>query len=187
MSDRGFTTAEHLDEFGLINMNGRMYDPAVGRFISADPSVPYPDDMQSYNRYAYVRNNPTGFVDPSGYADIGALSNFTSIPTLPPGSSPSGGFTFNLYYGSGGQRYYQGPGSAGSAKAVNFAAPSAKSESRYDSFSKWTHTTLSVAGAFPILGAAPDTLDWLYTAGEIPFGKSSKMDLALASLGIVQR
>ncbi|MDZ7743888.1 MAG: RHS repeat-associated core domain-containing protein [Bacteroidota bacterium] len=40
---RGFTSHEHLDEFGLINMNGRVYDNALGRFLSPDPFVQMPD------------------------------------------------------------------------------------------------------------------------------------------------
>jgi RHS repeat-associated protein len=40
--DRGFTTHEHLDEFGLINMNGRLYDPKLSQFLSPDNLVPLP-------------------------------------------------------------------------------------------------------------------------------------------------
>ena len=36
---RGFTRHEHLDRTGLIHMNGRMYDPRLGRFLSPDPIV----------------------------------------------------------------------------------------------------------------------------------------------------
>lgn len=64
---RGFTDHEHLDS-GLIHMNGRVYDPVVGRFLSADIMVQAPYNSQSYNRYSYVMNNPVSFVDPSGYA-----------------------------------------------------------------------------------------------------------------------
>ena len=64
---RGFTDHEHLDEFGLIHMNGRVYDPVVGRFLSPDPFVQYPSNSQSYNRYSYVLNNPLSNTDPSGY------------------------------------------------------------------------------------------------------------------------
>lgn len=46
-----------LDELGLVHMNGRIYDPQVGRFMSADFMIP-DADMQSYNRYSYVLNNP---------------------------------------------------------------------------------------------------------------------------------
>lgn len=66
---RGFTNHEQLDALGLIHMNGRVYDPVVGRFMTADPGVPYPDNLQSYNRYSYCRNNPLGAVDPSGFVD----------------------------------------------------------------------------------------------------------------------
>jgi hypothetical protein len=47
-------------------MNGRVYDPALGRFLSADPIIGSPDLLQDYNRYAYVRNNPLRFTDPTG-------------------------------------------------------------------------------------------------------------------------
>jgi len=68
-TDRGFTGHEMLDDVGLIHMNGRIYDAAIGRFLSADPNVPYPLDLQSYNRYSYARNNPLSLVDPSGFED----------------------------------------------------------------------------------------------------------------------
>jgi len=64
--DRGYTGHEHLPEFGLINMNGRMYDPIVGRFLSPDPFVQAPDFSQSFNRYSYCLNNPLIYTDPSG-------------------------------------------------------------------------------------------------------------------------
>ncbi|WP_233267372.1 RHS repeat-associated core domain-containing protein [Paraglaciecola sp. L3A3] len=56
-----------LDESGLIHMNGRVYDPVAGRFLSADIYIQAPTNTQSYNRYSYVLNNPLSFVDPSGY------------------------------------------------------------------------------------------------------------------------
>ncbi|MBX9641194.1 MAG: RHS repeat-associated core domain-containing protein [Mycobacteriaceae bacterium] len=67
VTDRGFTSHEHLDEIALIHMNGRIYDPVLGRFITADPFLQNPGDLQSYNRYSYVLNNPLMYVDPSGY------------------------------------------------------------------------------------------------------------------------
>jgi len=69
---RGYTFHEHADTFGLINMNGRFYDPAIGRFLAADPNVPYEDDPQSFNRYAYGRNSPLNNVDYSGFDDTEA-------------------------------------------------------------------------------------------------------------------
>ncbi|TAF98800.1 MAG: hypothetical protein EAZ43_16945 [Betaproteobacteria bacterium] len=47
--------------------NGRIDDPVLGRFLSADIVVQFPDAITSYNRYAYVMNNPLAFTDPSGY------------------------------------------------------------------------------------------------------------------------
>ena len=51
---RGYTMHEHMDEMGVINMNGRVYDPLIGRFLTADPHIQAPDDLQSFNRYSYV-------------------------------------------------------------------------------------------------------------------------------------
>lgn len=68
---RGFTNHEHLDELTLVHMNGRVYDPVVGRFMSADPQIQDPMNLQSYNRYAYVMNNPLMYTDPSGYFSLG--------------------------------------------------------------------------------------------------------------------
>ena len=66
--ERGFGGHEHIDEFEMVNMDGRMYDPVVGRFLSPDPYVQMPDFTQSLNRYAYCVNNPLSLTDPSGYS-----------------------------------------------------------------------------------------------------------------------
>ncbi|MES9868355.1 MAG: RHS repeat-associated core domain-containing protein [Sedimenticola sp.] len=66
-TNRGFTGHEHIDELELIHMNGRVYDPEIGRFLSADPNIQAPQNSQSYNRYSYVLNNPLKYTDPSGY------------------------------------------------------------------------------------------------------------------------
>lgn len=63
---RGYCGHEHLTDFGLINMNARLYDPAVARFLSPDPVVQAPDNSQSFNRYSYCLNNPLKYVDPTG-------------------------------------------------------------------------------------------------------------------------
>ena len=62
-----FTDQELDSESGLYNYNARLYDPEIGRFISADPIVPDPFNPQSLNRYSYVLNNPLIYTDPSGY------------------------------------------------------------------------------------------------------------------------
>lgn len=63
---RGYTGHEHLTVFGLINMNARLYDPALGRFLSPDPYVQSPDNSQNFNRYSYCLNNPLRYSDPTG-------------------------------------------------------------------------------------------------------------------------
>jgi RHS repeat-associated protein len=63
---RGFTGHEHLDSVGLIHMNGRVYDPAAGRFLSVDPIV-HVGLSQSPNGYSYVFNMPLSLIDPSGF------------------------------------------------------------------------------------------------------------------------
>ena len=64
--NRGYTMHEHLPEFNLINMNGRVYDPLTSMFLSPDPYVQSPDDWLNYNRYGYCLNNPLVYVDPTG-------------------------------------------------------------------------------------------------------------------------
>ncbi len=63
---RGYTGHEHLDEFELINMNGRLYDPLLGRMLSPDNYVQDANGTQNYNRYSYCTNNPLTKIDPSG-------------------------------------------------------------------------------------------------------------------------
>jgi RHS repeat-associated protein len=64
---RGFTDQEDIAGLGLVNMNGRIYDPVVGRFLSADPTVQFASNLQSYNRYSYAVGNPLKYTDPTGY------------------------------------------------------------------------------------------------------------------------
>ena len=64
--DRGFCGHEHIDEIGLIDMNGRMYDPKLGRFLSPDNYIQSPGNPQNYNRYSYCLNNPLKYSDPDG-------------------------------------------------------------------------------------------------------------------------
>ena len=63
---RGYTGHEMLNEYDIINMNGRLYDPVIGRFFSPDNYVQMPDNSQNFNRYSYCLNNPLKYTDPSG-------------------------------------------------------------------------------------------------------------------------
>jgi RHS repeat-associated protein len=65
---RGYTGQDMLDAVGLIHYGGRIYDARIGRFVQADPVVQDGEDLQAYNRYAYVRNNPLTLTDPSGFS-----------------------------------------------------------------------------------------------------------------------
>ena len=71
----GYTGHEELDNLNLIHMNGRVYDPQIGRFLSADPYIQAPMNLQSLNRYSYVMNGPMSATDPSGYFSLGRLLN----------------------------------------------------------------------------------------------------------------
>jgi RHS repeat-associated protein len=75
--DRGFTGHEHLYAFNLINMNGRFYDPIIGRMLSPDNFMQAPDYTQSFNRYSYCWNNPLKYTDPSGEFIWGVVAFIT--------------------------------------------------------------------------------------------------------------
>jgi len=76
---REFTGHETIPSLGLVNMNGRVYDPELGRFLSPDPSVQSAADLQSYNRYAYARNNPLRYTDPTGYFLGGVFDTIVNV------------------------------------------------------------------------------------------------------------
>jgi RHS repeat-associated protein len=63
-------TGQREDDTGLVYMNSRYYDPQLGQFISPDTLVPQPALLVDYNRYAYARNNPLKYVDPSGHVSL---------------------------------------------------------------------------------------------------------------------
>jgi RHS repeat-associated protein len=63
-----FTDQEQDADTGLYNYGARLYDPVIGRFITADIIVQDFSDPQTFNRYSYCRNNPLIYIDPSGYS-----------------------------------------------------------------------------------------------------------------------
>jgi len=73
MGDRGFTGHEEMTSVCLVNANARIYNPTIGRFLSADPTVQEPLNPQDLNRYSYVHNNPLSFTDPSGLGSKGGF------------------------------------------------------------------------------------------------------------------
>ena len=77
----GYTGHEMLTSFGLIDMDARLYDPALGRFLSSDNYVQAPDNSQNFNRYSYCLNNPLKYTDPDGnfVVTFGAAIGFASF------------------------------------------------------------------------------------------------------------
>jgi len=67
LETRGYTDHEMLRTWGLIHMNGRIFNPELARFMSADPFIDDAKDAQSFNRYAYCNNSPINHSDPSGF------------------------------------------------------------------------------------------------------------------------
>jgi len=79
---RRFQGRELDSEVGKYDFGARIYDPTLGRFMTADSVVPDSTSSQSWNRYAFVRNNPLAFVDPSGHADVPATAGSKDTETV---------------------------------------------------------------------------------------------------------
>jgi RHS repeat-associated protein len=120
---RGYTDHTMLDNLSLIHMNGRAYDPLIGRFLSADPVYEDMGETQSWNRYSYVNNNPLRYTDPTGFEPDGGEIVVTGInnrgepsqvggaDTTPGGCVNAGGVRMN------GAACHQGQGANGSTTA----------------------------------------------------------------------
>ncbi|WP_246041043.1 RHS repeat-associated core domain-containing protein [Flavivirga rizhaonensis] len=106
--NRGYTGHEHFFEVSLIHMNGRMYDPQVGRFLSPDNHIQEPFNTQNYNRYGYVLNNPLMYTDPTGEMFGGP-------------DRPGGGWFGLLYFGL--RSLFGGYNSYGSYGSYQSTAP----------------------------------------------------------------
>ena len=104
LTRRGFTEHEMLPEVNMIHMNGRVYEPTLGRFMSADPIVQDPEFSQSFNRYSYVMNNPLSLTDPDGYIGVPQLEVEIVIGhrEAPIVESSSSGQTYDGGSGGGG-------------------------------------------------------------------------------------
>jgi RHS repeat-associated protein len=114
--DRGFTGHEHYDNFGLIDMNGRMYDPVLGRFLGVDPIVQDAGNSQNLNGYGYCLNNPLKYTDPSG---------FSFQQTMRDLYIGSGYYYYRggiyTYSSEGGWQYFQPTLAGGMAPAANLS------------------------------------------------------------------
>ncbi|MBW2006167.1 MAG: hypothetical protein JRI72_16500 [Deltaproteobacteria bacterium] len=97
-----FTDQELDPEVGLYNYGARLYDPVIGRFVSADTTVPDQFDPQMLDRYGYCRNNPLKYNDPTGHGLGGDPDEFGGHSG--PGDSPCaglGGNTTSRGFGGG--------------------------------------------------------------------------------------
>ena len=94
-------------------MNGRIYDPLVGRFLSADNFVQDPTNTQNYNRYSYGLNNPLKFSDPSGML---LVSNDPVVNAYFFGMQAA---EFKNSTEGGGVSYFSGPGVGKNGSGLN--------------------------------------------------------------------
>ena len=81
-SNLGPRDYEQLDGVGLVHMNGRVYMPEIGRFLSPDPVMQFPSATQGLNRYTYVLNNPLSYTDPSGYSLLSTAINLVATAVV---------------------------------------------------------------------------------------------------------
>jgi RHS repeat-associated protein len=125
---RGYTLHEELPEFGLVNMNGRVYDPVLGMMISPDNYVQDASNSGNFNRYAYVLNNPLKYTDPSGEfivesMIIGAFINL-AFQDISGNISSTGDYFMAIGIGaaSGAAGAWVGGATAGAIGNIGFAS-----------------------------------------------------------------
>ena len=117
---RGYTLHEHLTEFNLINMNGRVYDPLRAQFLSPDPYIQAPGNWLNYNRYTYAYNNPLIYTDPDGEIIFTLLAGIF-CPALAPAAAQldmawmQGGFMAKM----NGGNFWSGAGKGFITGAMN--------------------------------------------------------------------
>ncbi|MFV5701598.1 RHS repeat-associated core domain-containing protein [Flavobacterium sp. XS2P12] len=136
MLDRGYTGHEHLAEVGLIQMNGRLYDPTLRSFLMPDNFIQQPENTQNYNRYAYVLNNPLMYTDPSGeeFISLGvaviigaaiALTTYTMTALLTDVPFTVGGLAKATFIGAASAAVTFGIGTAAGNLFTNFFSKAA--------------------------------------------------------------
>jgi RHS repeat-associated protein len=164
---QGHTAHEMLDG-GLTHMNGRLYDPVLSRFVSADPTVDNPFDLQSLNRYSYVNNNPMGFTDPTGYFKLfGKKWSWWRDTVVKPVVAAWAGYgVFNLVGG------YVGVMTGGSAPLLSVAAGAAAGGA-----------TMSLINTGSVNGWQYNAVSMALFAGAGEIGDPSSLSRTLAHAG----
>jgi RHS repeat-associated protein len=160
-TDAGFTGHEHLDETQLIHMNGRVYDYALGRFLTVDPVVDG-HGSQALNPYSYIGNNPLSGTDPTGYAFIEREKTTGSNIAHPVPTASDGGVAAPSM-GSNGASTSAGPtASTRPAVAANESSP-AKISTVTDQY----HYKYKIVGDDgQVKGGAGRALGWRVGCGE---------------------
>ena len=186
LTTQGFTGHEMVDGVGVIHMNGRIYDPLLGRFMSADPIVSDMKNGQNLNRYTYVYNSPLSFTDPSGFDSTNNCPDNLCDGSLPvinvTGHAGYGGsgVSGSMVFGSGGGT--NNTGSIGSGGVTNdFTAPQDPIlEAESNGSIQKEQTTQGVVDQKPYIpeGTTPgDTLINQETAKAPPFDTSPQEDI----------
>ncbi|RUO37075.1 hypothetical protein CWE15_11750 [Aliidiomarina taiwanensis] len=105
---RGYTGHTMVNDMDVIHMGGRTYNPVLGRFMQADPFIQAGTNLQNYNRYSYVLNNPLSYTDPSGYffkklsTTFGRFTPLLSIAIMViPGAQPMGATMLKGFFAGG--------------------------------------------------------------------------------------
>jgi RHS repeat-associated protein len=197
----GFTGHEHDEELGLINMRGRIYDPVVARFTTADPVMQYPFSTQGTHRYSYVQNAPTTYTDPTGwwidssgaasYAWGACASNCTAGAAAGSGfawSSLLSGGAMTLMNIGGHELLKMGvpqPGTIATATARHSPTTTSGARSQYDATAQNRPGELgarpfpheSPAAGRPVAGEAPDwgPADWRDVVARLPWSTSERL------------
>jgi len=108
--NRGYTGHEQLNQFGLINMNARLYDPLLARFLAPDPQVSAPETSNGFNRFIYASNNPLMYTDPNGEQSV---REFNPYWYLFPHSNLGGSHSSGPNSGSSGAGFNTGNAGTG--------------------------------------------------------------------------
>ena len=182
MFERGFTGHEHMEYTGMINMNGRLYDPVMSTFLSVDSYVQEPDFSQSFNRYAYCLNNPLKYVDPNGESILAISIIVGAVVCAYIGGAAANGWNYNPCSWAWDGKTWAGMGigaiiGAGVGVAFAYAAPCLASTAFMSHFGGSGVLTSYTMAGFTTLGvggyAAGFGGGMLYSNGDIHYSHLS--------------
>ena len=183
---RGFTSHEHFDAIGLVHMNGRVYDPNLGRFIQSDPI----DDrgIQGLNRYSYVLNNPLSLTDPTGHLSWGEWMRLGINIAITAATGDASGFA--AYFAAGANGFMAGHLQSGTTKGGAWGAFSAITFHGIGSYfdgAEWAHQGQHVYGTHLNMGEfAAKVLAHSVTGGAVQHLQGGSFGSGFAAAGVTQ-